>query len=156
MHVRRAEDGSVNMPKAGGLDWSNLYKSGTVGQDPESEAFTKSLPQGDVSNKGGEKVTQEQLRKEAMDIVKQAHSSPGTRQATDEELFGHLVKSEEEIKKAERDWGNTINDFYKEASRPVEEQPKDSWTGRGSYMDELTEEERAKWNLHIGDGPFKG
>lgn len=143
------------MPKAGELNWENLYKSGQVDQDPASKAIQDSFPAGNVkdANKGGDKVTPEQLRKEAMDIVYQAHNGPG-RQATDEELFGDLVKSQEEIDQMEKSWNNYINDFYKAATQPIEQQDsKDNsdWGNGGKFNDMLSPEELAKRNMTVGD-----
>lgn len=77
----------------------------------------------------------------------------GFRQATDEELFGHLVVSEEQVQKAEQDWNNQINDFYKEASKPLEKQDSREnldWGSGKSFNDSLTPEELAERNKHIG------
>ena len=69
----------------------------------------------------------------------------GWRQPTDQELFGHLVVSEEELKKRENDWNNKFNDFLKGVVKPVEDQKSPTnqeWGRRGPITkEELTEEE---------------
>jgi hypothetical protein len=90
-----------------------------------------------------------QLAKSALIGSKQS----GLRQATDEELFDHLVVSEEQVQKAEQDWNNQINDFYTEATKPLEKQDSKEnldWGNGRSFNDSLTPEELAKRNRHIG------
>jgi hypothetical protein len=45
--------------------------------------------------------------------------TPPPRQPTDEEMFGHLVPSEEMVKSAEQNWGGAINNWLVEASKPI-------------------------------------
>jgi hypothetical protein len=40
-------------------------------------------------------------------------------QPTNEQLFGHLVPSEEMVKSAEDNWQNGLNNFFAEASKPI-------------------------------------
>jgi hypothetical protein len=139
--------------KSKDLDWSELYKTGHVDQqDPGSKSLASTLPEGDVSNKGGEKISKSDLINEAMGIIRSAHSTPGTRQPTDEELFGHLVVSEDELEKKKQEWGDTLNGWYQEANKPIQKQPDNpnDW-GRGPILDELSEEEREAWNMHDSD-----
>ncbi len=44
--------------------------------------------------------------------------TPPPRQPTDQEMFGHLVPSEEAIQKAESAWGNKMN-WLEEATKPI-------------------------------------
>lgn len=55
-------------------------------------------------------------------------------QPTDEELFGQMVVSEEQVQKAESNYANSINNFYAEASKPISQR----------FASE--EEELAYWN----------
>jgi hypothetical protein len=65
---------------------------------------------------------------------------PPPSQPTDEQLFGHLVASEEMIKNAEQEWSGTLNNFYLEASRPLSQR----------FASE--EEEIAYWsNIKVSD-----
>lgn len=66
------------------------------------------------------------------------------RQATDQELFGHLVVSEETLAKQEEDWNNQIEDFYKTARKPIKEEysrEHEGWGNGKSFNSTLTEEE---------------
>jgi len=77
----------------------------------------------------------------------------GFRQATDQELFGGLVVSEEQLQKAEDDWNNQLNGFYKEAAKPLEKQDSvdnAEWGSGKSFNDSLAPEELEKRNKHIG------
>ena len=137
-------------------DWSEFLKKGKVETVNAREQLLKSLQlqDGDVSQKGGERVIREQLLKEAIDIIRNAHSNKTFRQATDEELFGRLVVSEEDLKKIEEEYKNKIADFYKAAQAPVGDGPTvndDDWGNGKSYEEqmELTEEERAERNMHV-------
>jgi hypothetical protein len=44
--------------------------------------------------------------------------TPPPRQPTDQEMFGHLVTSEEQIAKAEHEWNNKLN-WLEEATKPI-------------------------------------
>jgi len=135
-------------------DWSEFLEKGHVEQDPIEKAAieSKNLPDGDVSQNGGEEVTKEELIKEAMDIVKQGQVT----QATDEELFGHLVVTEEQLKKMEEDYQNKIDNFYKAAQTPVgdgDQVEEEEWANGKSFNEqmELTEEEKQARNMTVGE-----
>lgn len=51
--------------------------------------------------------------------VVQAMMVPPPPQPTDEQLFGHLVVTEEVAKSAERQWNGTINNWLTEATKPI-------------------------------------
>ena len=75
-------------------------------------------------------------------------------QASDEELFGHLVRTEEQIKKAEAEYQDKLNKWYSEANKFVDNKEED-WGDGKSFNSTLTEEERLRRNMHIGnDGDF--
>lgn len=48
-----------------------------------------------------------------------AMMAPPPPQPTDEEMFGHLVVSEEMAKNAETQWSGTLNNFFTEATKPL-------------------------------------
>lgn len=128
------------MAKAGELDWSDLHK-GDVGK-PEHP-----LAKGDV--KGANKpvkATKEELLKEA-EFILRGFLQKGLRQATDEELFGHLVPSEEQIEKAENWYENGMNEAFKEMQKPIDNQTQEWGTGKMIDWDSLSEEERKERNL---------
>lgn len=55
-------------------------------------------------------------------------------QPTDEELFGRLVPDPAVVEKAEKNWGNAINNWMQEACKPISSRFK------------TPEEERAYWD----------
>ena len=127
------------MAKPGELDWGDLMKGKVGSEHPYSKPLKKWTK--------GEKPTEEELQKEKATL-----STPlphGFRQATDQELFGHLVVSEEELKKREESWKNGIVDFYKNAKQPIKQEDdprfKDAWTSGKSFLDSMTDEEREAW-----------
>jgi hypothetical protein len=68
------------------------------------------------------------------------------KQPTDEEMFGHLVVTEEQVKKAEQDWENKIGNGYNEASKPIDpNHDSREWGECKSFKDRLTEEELNKY-----------
>ena len=128
------------MAKAGELDLSDLHK-GKVGEPADP------LAKGDVRNANKPvKATKEQLLKEA-EFILRGFLQKGLRQATDEELFGHLVPSEEQIKKAEHWYENGMNEAFKEMQKPVDNQEQEWGSGKMIDWDSLTEEEKAERNL---------
>lgn len=146
------------MAKAGELNWDELYKSeeeykhtptalwaadmyggGKEGVDPLNKA-EKILKDGEVP----EKPTNEEIAKTIM----YGTDKPGIRQATDEELFGHLVVSEEQVEKAQKDWDNTFNGFYEEANKPITGDTAAEWNGREPLTKGMSEEELAKWRMY--------
>jgi hypothetical protein len=65
---------------------------------------------------------------------------PVPRQPTDEEMFGALVPSEEQVQKAEKQWSGSFNNWLAEAQKPINSRFKSQ------------EEEEAYWkNIKISD-----
>lgn len=58
------------------------------------------------------------LGQDAHPVVR-AMMAPPPPQPTDEQMFGHLVPSEQMIKSAEQDWSGKLNNFFLEASKPL-------------------------------------
>lgn len=129
------------MPKAGDLDWSELYATGKNLQ-PE-HPLSRPLKKGQTG--------EEHVNSIGKDIVKDildGFKENGIRQPTDEELFGKLVKSEEEIKQIKRagdlKWNNTLKAYDNwQPSKLVKSHNHDpeSWgTGKPILSDEEREE----------------
>lgn len=129
------------MSKAGDINWEDLYKG-----QPDHPTDHRSKPLGKPLNeptlKKGEvpkRPTDEEVRKAIL------HGAP--RQPTDEELFGHLVPSEEQVKKAEDTYKNFHNNFYNKVKKPVEDQlskDNENWGCRESIYKGMSEEEKKK------------
>jgi|SRR5581483_10898945 len=122
------------MPK-NWCDWTDLMK-GNVGE-PE-HALSKALRNSGPTLKKSEvprKPTDEEIRKAILEGAQQ--------QPTDEQLFGHLVPSEEQVKAAEDQWNNCFKKFFHTNHKPVESQDlSKSWGSRGPiWKEKLTEEE---------------
>ena len=63
-------------------------------------------------------------------------------QPTDQQMFGHLAVTEEQVKKSEQEWGGAINNWLAEATKPI------------SSRFASEEEEVAYWNsIKVSDAP---
>jgi len=98
------------MAKAGELDWSELYRTGKnlEAEHPLSAPLKKNNQTGkDSLEDFGSTITHE---------IVDGFRAPGIKQPTDEEMFGNLVKSEEEIvaakEGARKAWENKLVDIY--------------------------------------------
>lgn len=58
------------------------------------------------------------LGEDAHPVVKSMMAPPPP-QPTDEQMFGHLVPTEQMVKAAEQDWSGKLNNFFAEASKPL-------------------------------------
>lgn len=144
------------MAKAGELDWSELKKSdeeydhtptalwaadmyggGKEGVDPLNKS-EKRLKEGEVPYR----PTDEEIRAAVMRNAQ--------RQPTDEEMFGHLVPTEEQVQKAEDDWDTTFTGWYEAAQEDAfdEGDTAAEWNGREPLTKGMSEEELAKWRMH--------
>jgi len=125
-------------------DWSDFMK-GARGE-PE-HALSKPVKVGTVLTKG------EIPKKPSDEEVRKAILEGAPKQPTDEQLFSHLVVSEEQVKTAETKWENLFNDFYKSVRQPVENQaPNKSWGSRGPIENEtLTEEEERIRQIQVSE-----
>lgn len=122
------------MPKVWN-DWSDLMK-GEVGEP--AHPLSRPIDARGPLNKMEKPPTpsNEEIAKAILD------GAPA--QPTDEQLFGHLVPSEEMVKTAENNYENFHNNFYNEVIKPVETQsPDKGWGSRGPIWKEImTEEEK--------------
>lgn len=140
------------MPKAGELSWDELYKSKdeykhkptalwgamasggkTGGVDPLNKA-EKKVKDGEVP----EKPSDEEIRAAVM------HNAP--KQPTDEEMFGHLVVTEEMVKAAQEEWENKMNKSLQHVD--IGDDTAIEWTGREPLTKDMTEEELAEWRMY--------
>ena len=93
---------------AEGQPWAN--HAGVPNADQEVEKIQKTNPVDKAEN-----LMANQL---ANMMAGKAMLGNPPKQPTDEEMFGHLVPSEEEIQKAESAWGNRMN-WLEEAVKPI-------------------------------------
>jgi len=114
-------------------------------------------------HKGGENVTKEDLRKEGEKIIEGARAitekTKNIRQPTDQELFGHLVKTQEELDEMEKAWENFFNDTLNEAREDIDEKVKkelppelqeEAWPSGTSFNDMLSDEEKEERGRYVG------
>jgi|SRR5688500_7819581 len=123
------------MAKAGELDWSHLEKHGHIERCEHPLSAPLNLKK---SAKGIDVVNQ--FSELANSIIRDTPPQP-----TNEQMFGHLVPSEEQVRKAEHEWENKISGFYEEATKPIEPQVETEWGNCKSFKDTLTEEELKKY-----------
>jgi hypothetical protein len=132
------------MAKVGELDWTDLMK-GKVGQ-PE-DPLSKPVQVGPRLKKG--EVPRRPSDKEIRDAI----LAGAPMQPTDEQLFGSLVKTQEEIDAAHKEWENTFNRHFDGLKKPVEKQELNkSWGCRGPiHKEKLTEEEERIRKIAVND-----
>lgn len=134
------------MPKAGELNWDDLYK-GDVGEpaDPRSQPLGYTGP----TLKKGEappRPTNEQIAKAIL--------AGAPKQPTDEEMFGHLVVSQEQVDKAKDEFENKLNNFFDAARKPLTGQTEvedEEWANGKSFNSLLSKSELAKRNMFTGE-----
>lgn len=83
-------------------------------------------------------------------------SKEAPKQPSNEDLFGHLVVTEEMAKKAEEDWEDAIARNYREVVKPVDKLNKSAvddrvWEPGKSFNSMLTAEEVRQRNKHLGN-----
>jgi hypothetical protein len=64
-----------------------------------------------------------------------------------------LIKSQEELDSLQKDWENRLNDFYKTAKKPIENQnspENQAWGSGKSFNDNLSDEEKTQRNMYVG------
>ena len=137
-------------PKAGDIDWSDLYKTGKSIAPEDS----LSRPVGVDSHKGGEKITKADLLKDAEKIIAGYQGPLGQPTKEQEEacikaLFPELAATPEELAKKEANWKNTFNNFFKEVNKPCDNKEV-AWASGKSFNSTLTEEELAERNAFVG------
>lgn len=134
------------MPKAGELDWTDLYKGETrLPEDSRSRPLGYTGP---TLKKG------EIPRKPSNEEIAKAILEGAPKQPTDEQMFGHLVVTEEQAKAAEDAYNNMFTDFFKQVQAPIEKQNLNkSWGSRGPIWEEtLSEEEERIRQIPVNPG----
>jgi len=145
------------MSKAGELDWSDFNKTEEkyehkqtalwvntpgVGIAPKMDGAEPTLKKGEIPRK----PTNEEI---ASYILKGTQTG-GQAQWKDSEHLSKEIVSQEQAEELQKNWNNSINDFYKVANKPVNPNSKESNWGSGkSFNSTLTEEERFKRNMDV-------
>lgn len=116
-------------------------KSHPLAKDFECDGGTK-LKKGEVPHK----PTNEEI---TTAILKNAPKQP-----TDEEMFGHLVPTEDQIKKAEEQWEDVFKNHFNQLKEPLEKQDsKDNieWGNGKSFNSTLSPKELKARNSYSGE-----
>jgi hypothetical protein len=121
-------------------------KFNSLGQwsTPPAETLKKTLPK-------GADVSKEAVSAGNVPILQDAKKQP-----TDEEMFGHLVVTEEMAKKHEQDWEDTIARNLREVRKPIDKLNKSAvddrvWEPGKSFNSMLTDEEKRQRNKDLGN-----
>lgn len=98
----------------------------------------------------GADVAKEALTTGHLPVLAGSHQQP-----TDQEMFGHLVRSEQEIEAMEKAWEQRFEKGFDKLKAPIDHLNKSpvaekEWVAGKSFNSMLTEEERAERNMHIG------
>ena len=126
------------------VDWSD-WKPGQVDSDPMSRPLSKNI------KTGADAVKEALTTGKLPDLF-----GPAPRQPTDQEMFGHLVVTEEMMKAREKEWENRISKINsREFSKSIDHKNKSSvsdrvWTPGKSFNSMLTEEELEERNKTVG------
>ena len=147
------------MAKAGELDWGEeLEKSDNYVHTPTALWAADQHGGGklgvDPLNKAEKRIKEgEEPYRPTDEEIAAAIMHGAQRQPTDEEMFGHLVVSEEQVAKAKDEWDNTLQGFYDAARKPVLKKSEDDvdWGSGKSFNSTLSDEERLKRNMHTGE-----
>jgi len=135
------------MAKVGELDWTDLYE-GRVGEqeDPLSKPVNKDC------HKGGEHITEEDLRKD-VEFILDGFRQLGVKSATKEEfenrlkqIYPELNKTDAEWDEVEKQWDNFFNIFFTGAQTKVGDSEPVEWGTGESFRDRLTKAERDRYD----------
>lgn len=144
------------MAKAGELQWDELLNKSSDYKHKPSALWVND-PSVGVAPKGDAKPL---LKKGEVPVmpsneeITKAILAGAPKQPTDEEMFGHLVVSQEQIDKAKADFDNKIVDFFKEAQKPISGQTEvidEEWATGKSFNSMLSKSDLEKRNMYLGD-----
>ncbi len=126
------------------VDWSDWKGHVEQPVHPLSRPLSKGIKTGADSAK-------EALTTGNLPVIADAPPQP-----TNEQLFGHLVVTEEMAKKAEHKWNNRFNEHFAALNQPIDHLNKSKlddkkWGLGKSFNSMLTKEELAKRNSEVGE-----
>ena len=136
----------TNKNGPGSLDWSDLY-AGKVGEpeDPRSKPVEKDC------HKGGEKITKDDLKKDAQRIL-DGFNVPGKKQPNKAEfeaalklMYPELNKTDEEWDQVEKRWNNMFQDWMNTAANVSIDNKSVEWGNGKSFKEMLSEEDLEKY-----------
>jgi len=137
------------MARVGELDWTDLYE-GRVGEPEDA----RSRPVEKDCHKGGERISEEDLKKDAEKILA-GFNQAGVRSATKEEfearllqIYPELNKTDEEWDEVEKQWDNFFNNYFEAFKKPVDNKEVEWGTGK-SFRDTLSKSEREQYERSV-------
>lgn len=148
------------MAKAGELNWDELKKSDDYKHtvvplwvnDPSSGIAPKN-PNAKPLLKN-DQVPDKQSDEEIAEFILRGSQAPGVRQPTDQELFGHLVVSEEQVERAKAEFENRMQNTIAKLHTPIvgkTYEEEDAWASGKSFNETLSKEELIKRNMFTGE-----
>ena len=132
----------VNLKDKKWNDWTDFYANGGAHnqEDPLSRPLKKGMKGADIADQFKDMLPE--LR-EGIDQM---------RQPTDEELFGHLVVTEEELEKREKNWENLLVEWERMVkSTQVDKNQNEEWGNGRSFNSYLSDEELEERKKYVGD-----
>lgn len=148
-NTEKVPSAQYHMDKPSGTKHKNAYSG------PSEEELKKKKPAEPI-NKPGE-VPRRPTNIEISRAIL-ANMPKQMRQPTHAEMVAAakqmgLVKTKEDLEKAQKDWENRLNKWHEDAAKPIEDQSSpenQAWASGTSFNDSLTEEERQKRNMYVG------
>jgi hypothetical protein len=144
------------MAKAGELDWSELKKSDEEYNHTPTALWAADKHGGgkegvDPLNKAKPRIAEGEVPVMPSDDEIAAtilHNAPS--QPTDEQMFGHLVVTEEQVQKAEKEWANSMNKAFDDMKAPITptEEQEHEWADGKSFNESLSREELEARNMY--------
>ena len=135
-------------------------------QKAKTKASTRTLADMSEEEKAEMKAKYEKPLAKGADVAKEALMTgvlpvlqDAGKQPTDEQVFGHLVKTEEQVQTEKTHWENGVKRSMIEASKPIDQLNKSTVKAAWSYgksfnsllKDELSEKEILERNSYIGE-----
>jgi hypothetical protein len=146
------------MAKAGELNWDELKKSDDYKHKPTAlwvNDPSSVAPKGDAKPLlKNDQIPDKQTDEEIRAVIMSGMDRPGLRQPTDQEMFGALVVSQEQVDRAEAEFNNKIANFFTEASKPLTGQtevPDEEWGCGKSFNSTLSKSQLIERNKYTGE-----
>lgn len=171
------------MTKAGDLKWGELFKSnepasnlrktntekvpaaqyhkdkpkGTLHKNAYSDTEEKDQIPAAPKNKPGEvprRPSDAEISRVIMSNMPASMKQPTHADMVKAAIAQGIQKTPEQMEKMDKDWEGTIGDFYKNATKPIEDpvsKDNQEWGSGKSFNDDISEEELQKRNMYTED-----
>lgn len=137
--------------KPGELDWSELYKTGKIEQEPIHDKKLAALAKMHVPkdyHKTGSRPSDEELKKDADKIIA-GWNDTAEAQWRDDQHENTVIEGRyaEIADKLEKDWKDPSYTFRQLQEARISKDNAEGWTGREPLTKGMTEEEYARWRM---------